>query len=253
MPSPKLRIENGVMFTGVVILMFMFHFVSTPLDSIIALVRQSDLSFVGSFFVFFIGFSLSLVVIYSGVDKYFLGWRHALRATAGTTLLVSIAYGIVWSLFQIGQAKESFVLFMPRQWNMIDTVNNLKAGTLLAIFSSIGLSNRLYFKDEGAYDFSVFQKDARDWKLVIEKRLTRKFEQRDHDRLLHLTKSMMDRLDARNGWVQPAVEAAAIKLRVELEEFDAWYRNQTAGGLYTEFRGFDPLMANKVRQMENLF
>jgi hypothetical protein len=250
-PSVKLRIENAVIFLGVVLLVLVFHFFSSPLDAVIALIQQSGSSLHLTLFILLIGFSLSFVIIYSGVDQYFIGWRHAFRATLGTTALASIAYGIVWCLFEIGQARESIILFTPSQWSMAETLNNMMAGTLLAIFSSIGLSNRLYFKDAGAYDFSEFQKVARYWKLLVRKRLTKQFGQDDHDRLLQFTQSMIEGLDARKGWVQPAVELAANELKSDLEIFDGWYRDQTAG-VYTEFNAFDAGMKKRVRKIMTL-
>src|ERR1700683_4655798 len=176
-PSAKLRFVNLVMFIGTVLLAVLFHFVSTPLDAITALLRQSDSPLGLSLFVFLISFSTSMAIIFFGVDRYFLSWRHSFCATLGTTVLVSIVYGVVWSLFEIEQAEQSFVFLQPHRWNVSYTVNNLKAGTLLAIFSSIGLSNRLWLKDDYAYDFIEFQKDAKHWKSLIEKRFTNAFGQ----------------------------------------------------------------------------
>ncbi|MGA8493545.1 MAG: hypothetical protein WB711_24200, partial [Terriglobales bacterium] len=156
-----------------------------------------------------------------------------------------------WGAFEIGGGKQSFVLFTVGRWNLRETFNSLAAGGVLACLSSLALTHLEFFKDDEAYDFGPFQKSCDEWKALIIKRRNNNFIQEDHDKLLKVTRSMLDFLTAANGYVQPVVDAASSNVKNNVEKFLSWYAAETRF-TFTEFTKFPTSIDGIVAELQRM-
>jgi hypothetical protein len=232
-PSRRVAIRNLVLVVVLTSFAFLLHFLPFELGETVKEVVSPR----NSLIVFVLASGLNFVNILNGIERYFLSKKQAIGPAIGMTVFSLLIYTAAWGAFQIGGGKQTFVLWTIGRWNLRETTNSFAAGGLLACLSTLGLTHLEFFRDDEAYDFGPFQKRCEEWKVLIGKRRKNNFVQEDHEKLLNVTRSMLDSLIARDGHVQPVAEAASVDMKCRLGTFLSRYEDDTRF-VFTDFTGF---------------
>jgi hypothetical protein len=191
-------------------------------------------------------------LIYGRTEKYFLCSRQCLRAAAGSTLAVTLLYATLWSLIQMNKSKQVFVLFDPSNWSAQVTLNNLKYGGLLFLFSSISLAGSLAISGRLGYDFTPFVDDWKVWKTMVAK-LSRNesLTYEEHGTLIISMGSLLKKISEMSAYAQPVSRATVDRSREPLLAFHDWYEEQTHI-TYANCKGLDASIRDQAQKILNL-
>lgn len=229
LPPPEMFVINVVIFSVAITLAVIYGFFSQNIQSFTAPLSKTDSSLGGTVSILLLGLAGSSALIYGKTRTFFLCRTQCLRATFGTTLIISAMYAIVWGLIQIVGGNQRFVLLHPDLWSGQETLNNLKYGSMLFLFSSVSLVGSLAVSGGwSSYDFAPFLSDWTLWRGPVEK-LNRNtpLSENEHKQLLAATASMLTKLAAVGGHVQPVAKSAMNGLVEPLSKFDEWYKHET--------------------------
>lgn len=250
-PRTDVLLVNLVLFALLFILVIYGSF-STTIGGIVDPISKTDRSFGVSALLLGLGMLASFASIYGRTRKYFICPHQSLRASLGTTFLVTLLYAIIWSLVQMSKGTQHFVLLTPSSWSLQVTFNNLKFGSIIFLFSAISLVGSLAVISESGYDFSTFVNQWRPWKKSVKKLMKgSRITLDDHQTVLSATEKMMTTLDSIAGSVQPVSAASAQALKQPLKEFNKWYREKTAA-TFADFDRFDETIAPQTERILRL-
>jgi len=244
LPSLDILLLNAVVFGGIFALVIYGSF-SQNIGSVTDPFGKTDTSLSATTFILTLGLLVAFATIYSRTRKFFICRRQCWHAALGTTLVVTLIYGVLWSLIHLVKGTQQFVLLHPHSWNLQVTLNNLKYGSLLFLFSAFSLAGSFLVVTETGYDFGPFLNKWRAWRTIVKKLENRgenraKLTKDEHTLFLTLTTEMSEALEAMagSGHVQPLSFASAQALRIPLKEFDNWYSDVTLA-THGNFIGFD--------------
>src|SRR6266849_5405711 len=219
LPPPEVFVWNTVVFAVILILVVYGSF-SDNIDKVTGPFAKTDSSLRTTIFILAVGLVGAVASIYGRTRKYFICRLQCLRAALGTTLVVTLLYGFIWSLIQLAKGTQQLVLLHPHFWSLQVTLNNLKYGSLLFLLSAVSLVGSFAIVTVSGYDFSSFLNQWRIWKAAVKKlengtRLTLD----EHTLLLNSTTAMSEALEsiASSGHVQPLSLASAQELRSPLK------------------------------------
>jgi len=249
LPPPEIFVWNAIIFGGIFALVVYGSFAQN-IGSVTDPFSKTDTSFSTTILILTLSILVAFATIYSRTRKFFICRRQCWHAALGTTLVVTLIYGVVWSILQLVKETQQFVLLHPHSWNLQGTLNNLKYGSLLFLFSAFSLAGSFLVATEAGYDFGPFLNKWRAWRTVVKKLENRtKLTKDEHTSLLTLTTEMSEALQSMpgSGHVQPLSFASAQALRSPLKEFDSWYSDVTSAthGNFTEFD--EPTYKNVLR------
>ena len=137
------------------------------------------------------------------------------------------------------QGHEQFALFCPDRWDLQGTLNNLKYGGVLCVFSSISVvTGSIFIPGPSEYDFTPFRNQWRRWKDPVTK-LKQNWEltYQEHNDVVNSTNEMKVSLTML-GYVQPISRITGENLRSHLDRFQIWYERETAV-IYSNAKGFN--------------
>jgi hypothetical protein len=228
-PPPEMFIVNVVIFAVAITLAVIYGFFSQNIQSFIVPLSKTDGSPGVTVSVLLLGLAGAFALIYGKTRTFFLCRTQCIRATFGTTLIVSVMYAIVWGVIQIVGGHQRFVLLHPEFWSGQETLNNLKYGSMLFLFSSVSLVGSLAVSGGwSSYDFAPFLADWTLWRRPVQKlSQNTPLSENEHKQLLAATASMLTNLAAVGGHVQPVAKTAMEGLVEPLSKFDEWYKHET--------------------------
>jgi hypothetical protein len=253
LPPPEIFVWNAILFGGIFALVVYGSF-SQNIGSVTDPFGKTDTSFSTTTLILTLGLLVAFATIYSRTRKFFICRRQCWHAALGTTLVVTLFYGALWTLIQLAKGTQQFVLLHPHSWNLQGTLNNLKYGSLLFLFSAFSLAGSFLVVSETGYDFGPFLNKWRAWRTVVKKLENRtRLTVDEHTSLLMLSTEMSEALELMpsSGHMQPLSLASAQALRTPLKEFDSWY-SQITSATYANFIGFDDPTHENVRRILRL-
>jgi hypothetical protein len=228
-PPPEMFIVNVVIFAVAICLAVIYGFFSQNIQSVTGPLSKTDSSLAVTVSILLLGLAGAFALIYGKTRAFFLCRTQCIRAAFGTTLIVSVMYAIVWGLIQIVGGHQRFVLLHPGFWSEQETLNNLKYGSMLFLFSSVSLVGSLAVSGGwSSYDFAPFLADWTLWRRPVQKlSQNTPLSESEHKRLLAATASMLTKLVGVGGHVQPVAKTAMDGLVEPLSNFDEWYKRET--------------------------
>jgi hypothetical protein len=233
-PPRTVFVVNAILFAFIFIIVIVFGYVSDKLADVTKVFYASDVSFSTTIFLVVGGLMVTDATIYAKTKKYFLCWQQCLNASVGTSVVVTVFYACIWSLIQVAKNAQNFVVFQPQFWSLQVTLNNLKYGALLFLFSSISLVSSLALVSEPGYDFRPFLIDWKIWRGLIQKLANHGGLSNDDEyaALLKSTQGMLDQSASIEGadHVQPISLDSVRQLKPSLTEFKKWYLFKTNPG-----------------------
>jgi hypothetical protein len=251
LPPRGVLIVNLIFFTVVFAFAVLGYF-SEALGKAAQPLGNTDASRSMTIFIIILGSAGIAALIYGRAKKFFPCWYQGLRAAIGTTLLLTFLYAIVWSLIQVVERKQHFVLFHPRLWNMQGSLNNLKYGSVILLFSSaLSVLSSLAISLEPGYDFTPFISHLDRWKAPVRKlsdQTALSFE--EHTTVVESTEGMLAALKVA-GHMQPVSRAAIEPIPNCLLNFQHWYDDQTESS-YLDCNGLDLAVENDVQMILSL-
>ena len=239
LPPLRTLLLNAVFFAVMLTLAIVFGLFSESINGVTSPFLRTDRTKGWTILILLLLLVGAFAVIYGRTEKYFLCPCQCLWAAGGTTLVVTLVYAGVWSLIQIGKKNQDFVLFKPAVWNGQVTLNNLKYGGLLFLFSSLSLAGSLAISGRLGYDFGPLADDWKSWKQPVNKlNNNQPLEPQEHTSLVNTTASLLKKIDEISGYVQPVSRSAAERAREPLRLFKEWYEKQTDIS-YAHCKGLD--------------
>src|SRR5262249_18008010 len=143
---------------------------SEVVSKTLAPLASTDNSLTASVLVLLAGLVGISALLYGRTRRYFLCSRHCLGAAIGTTLVITVLYAAIWSLIQMADSKQRFVVFQPTLWSLQSTLNNLKYGSVLLLFSSaLSMLGSLAIPVQASYDFTSLLNHWKNWKGPVQK------------------------------------------------------------------------------------
>src|SRR6266581_5667112 len=212
-PTSKDLVGNAVLSVCAVLLAVTFHYLPVE-PSLTGLLQNSSGTFRSSLLVG-MAFTVNYFIVLFAIDKYFLNSRQSSSASVGTTIVVCVAYALVWSLYRLHTDK----------WQLLDS---LKAGSVLAFLSSIPLRALTYKGNQESFDFTILRKAAIEWKRLAQRiEKSNYLNKSDHEAMKNVTESMLQQLGHHEGFLQPIAARASEKLKEALDIFRRWYLHET--------------------------
>jgi hypothetical protein len=243
---------NLIFFAVALTLAGVFGLFSDSINAVTAPLFGTDHSLQQTILLLLAVLTGAFALIYGRTEKYFLCPHECLRASAGSTVAVTLLYAGVWTVIQIGKAKETFVFFDPSSWSAQITLNNFKYGGLLFLFSSISLAGSLAISGRLGYDFSTFVDDWKTWKTQVQKLArNQSLTYEEHSSLIASMESMLSKARDMRGYSQPVSKARVQKAYGPLAEFRDWYEKQTRI-TYANCKGLDPSIQQQAQKILNL-
>lgn len=253
LPSPGNLVLNVIFFAVVFILTISLGYFSDNIKTLTAPLSQTDSSFWATISILLLVSAGVYVLVIAKTRKYFICTRQCLSAALGATIVVILLYAVIWSLVQVAKGSQQFVVLRPQSWSLQGTLDNLKYGGALSLFSAaVSILGSAAISYQPEYDFTPFFNQWKRWKSPVKKlqggsTLTKS----EHDSLLDSTESMLKTLAAVSGYVQPVSLASARQLEEPLRKFDSWYKGQTEVS-YKEARGLDEDIKPVVKRILRL-
>jgi hypothetical protein len=252
LPPLATFIVNLLFFAVTLTLAALFGLFSDSVTAVTAPLFWTDHSIARTILVLLAVLTGAFALIYGRTEKYFLCPRQCLRATTGSTLVATLLYASVWSVLQINKSKQGFVLFDPSYWSAQVTLNNLKYGGLLFLFSSISLAGSLAISGRLGYDFTSFVDDWKAWRTQVAK-LSRNesLTYEEHSSLITSMASLLKKTGEMTGYAQPVSRAAVERAREPLGAFRDWYEEQTRI-TFANCKGLDASIRDDAQKILNL-
>lgn len=229
-PTKRDLLGNGLIFLCAAVLASVFHYLPIDPATLGALVRDPASSLDQNLLPLGIGFVVNYEIIFFAIDKFFLNSKETASAALGTTLLVCLAYTMVWGLNHLHGRPWAIVLAWIQAHDVRPFVVALRAGSILACLSSVPLKAWTYLGNQEFLDFSRLRKTAPEWKS-----LAKKIEKipstgilltaAEGDRVNTLLVTMLEAL-AGVGRRQPVARRQAPNLEGALRNFQAWFAHE---------------------------
>ena len=129
-----------------------------------ALVRDPASSLDQNLLALGIGFVVNYEIIFFAIDKFFLNSKETASAALGTTLLVCLAYTMVWGLNHLHGRPWAIVLAWIQAHDVRPFVVALRAGSILACLSSVPLKAWTYWGTRSFWISHDSARQAPEWK-----------------------------------------------------------------------------------------
>lgn len=240
LPPPGALAVNAIYFIVVFLLVGSGLF-SKTINDLLSTIFWTDTSLEKTLFILLLLSAAIAAVIFGRTRAFFICSRQGLLAALGTTLVVIVIYASLWGLFQVTRKTQTFVFLQPHLWNLQGTLNNLKNGGILFLFSSaVSIAGSAVIPSDSGYKFTPFLQQWNRWKIPIARlEKNEAVEESEHEVLVDATKNMLAELKNRTAYyIQPVAADSFAKLEGPLERFRDWYQEKT--NVSSAASGLDP-------------
>ena len=229
LPPPGALAVNAIYFIVVFLLVGSGLF-SKTINDLLSTIFWTDTSLEKTLFILLLLSAAIAAVIFGRTRAFFICSRQGLLAALGTTLVVIVIYASLWGLFQVTRKTQTFVVFHPHLWDLQGTLNNLKNGGILFLFSSaaISIAGSAVIPSDSGYKFTPFLQQWNRWKIPIARlEKNEAVEESEHEVLVDATKNMLAELKNRTAYyIQPVSAKSFAALEGPLERFQDWYQGE---------------------------